>query len=169
VKRLKTGRKVVFKKARGGVVAVGGKAPRAKPRDAKGHFVAAPEVMKGPETRVYDDALTMAAGTYPESRFFNSSAALLGYIEGRPGVKQLLAVFPGVSTGGSHTPWTDAQRAEVRARLDASPPAEEKKTSFEGGIDYEEWASRLMQAIEWADDGGVLCEVEIDSESGAPE
>jgi hypothetical protein len=115
---------------------------------------------------VYEEALTLAAGSFPESRFFNSANALLGYIEGRPGVKGLLAVFP-AQAGAPAAAWTPERRQEVRERLEASPPAQEKRDDTSGaGPSYAAWMERMMETLEWADDGGALVEVEVESDSG---
>lgn len=124
----------------------------------------------GPElvTREYaDEVQKQASNGFVESRHFNSATALLGYLEGRPGVKGLVTVWQQLSEGPSSR-WTPDHRAEVRERLEATPPALDKKAegSVDGGPTYEEWMTRMMEALEWADDGGVLTEVEVENDSG---
>lgn len=128
------------------------------------------EVM-GPEllTREYtDEVQKQASNGFVESRHFNSANALLGYLEGRPGVKGLVTVWQQLSEGGPSSRWSPAHRKEVLERLEATPPALDKKAegSDEGGPSYDAWLERMMEALEWADDGGVLTEVEVENDSG---
>lgn len=127
--------------------------------------VAAPELL----TREYaDEVQKQAANGFVESRHFNTSAAFLGYLEGRPGVKGLVTVWQQLSEGAPSSKWTPTRRREVLERLEATPPALEKKAegSSDGGPSYEEWRDRMMEALEWADDGGILTEVEVENDSG---
>jgi len=80
-------------------------------------------------------------------------------------VKGILAAFPARGGEARSSSWTPEQRAEMKERLDASPPAQEKRA--EGG--YDAWAAFMMAALEYADDGGLLAEVEVESDSGAAE
>jgi len=112
-----------------------------------------------------DEGLALGVGAFPETRFFTSANALIGYIEGRPGVKAILAAFPARGGEAKGPGWTTERRAEMKERLDASPPAQEKRA--EGG--YDAWAAFMLEALEYADDGGLLAEVEVESDSGGTE
>lgn len=114
----------------------------------------------------YDEGLALGAGAFPETRFFNSANALLGYIEGRPGVKNILSVFPARGGEPRESTWSPERRQEVRDRLEQSEPAREQRANADSSAAWEAWMERAMLALELADDGGALAEVEVESDSG---
>lgn len=113
----------------------------------------------------HDALLNQASKSFSETRAFLSSSQLLGYFEGRPGVQELLTVWPMRAGEQRERFWTRAQRAEALARLEstdiAADVAEEK-----GAAAAKQWTCRVLQAAEWADDGGIVTEVEVSGDSG---
>jgi len=53
----------------------------------------------------------------------------------------------------------------MRERLAKSPPAEHQKANLPAAA-YERWLLNTLEAFEWADDGGLMAEVEVESDSG---
>lgn len=133
------------------------RAPKQKPQ-------ALPSPRPSPviaERREYESVLNAAAQSFPETRYFTSANSLMGYLEGRPGVVSLLTVIP--SRGGERLSggWSEERRREMEERLDASPPAQDAAERPE----FRAWRRSMLEALEWADDGGVVAEVEVESDS----
>lgn len=110
-----------------------------------------------------DASLNEEAGAFPESRFFANASALLGYIEGRPGLHKLMTVFPARGGEKKKRRWSKATRAEYRDRIDeaASFLLEE-----DDEVNPTQWKRDVMTALEYADDGGALVEAEVRRDSG---
>lgn len=117
-----------------------------------------------PDERRYDDEPKSSATSFPETRTFNNANALLGYLEGRPGIERLLSAAPMRAGEERQLVWSAERRQEVKERLEATAPAlAQKERNPES---YPEWMRRALEALEFADDGGLVGEFEIDSESG---
>lgn len=132
-----------------------------------------PTVPTVPEEATFTSAPEGPATSYSETRFFPHGAAWLGYLEGRPGVLGVSAAFP--SRGGEPvrelSRAAKAERKEAREvaaeRLAESEPGQNAKD--EGGAAFTSWLEDMLTIWDFAEDGGVLAEVECDGDSGKSE
>lgn len=99
-------------------------------------------------------------------RLFNSAAALLGYFEGRPGVKGVLAAFP-IRADAQRAPPDPERREQNRARLEASSMMGDRKVEHPNS--YPRYVEELLDLLDFADDGGAWVEAEVDNDSGKSE
>lgn len=124
-----------------------------------------PQKLVEPEPKEFDEPVQPKE--HPEQRFFQSSSALLGYLEGRPGVRNPLNAFPSLGGGlPEKSPWSKQKREDVKARLESTPLMQDKRASSGNA---ERLFRDLLDCCEWADDGGVSMEFSVESASLAGE